>query len=209
MYKKYGKRLLDIVVATVLLLLSLPLFLLLYPFLYVIYGGNVFFRQKRPGLYGTPFYIYKLKSMTDCCKEDGTLLPDAERLTVTGKIIRKFSLDELPQLYNVLRGELSIVGPRPLLTEYLPLYTKEQAQRHHVKPGITGWAQVNGRNGISWEQKFSYDIWYVRNLSFKTDLLILFRTAINLLRPKHINAPGQATVAPFTGSRTSSPSLSC
>lgn len=164
-------------------------------------GAPIIFKQKRPGLYGKPFFVYKFRTMTDEKDENGNLLPDEVRLTKTGRIIRKLSLDELPQLFNVLKGELSLVGPRPLLMEYLPLYTTEQARRHEVKPGITGWAQVNGRNAISWEEKFALDVWYVDNQSFWLDMKILFMTVIKVFKREGISQEGQATIEKFTGTQ--------
>ena len=158
------------------------------------------FKQRRPGLHGKSFYVYKFRTMTDARDENGNLLPDEVRLTKTGKLIRKLSLDELPQLFNVLKGDISLVGPRPLLMEYLPLYTKEQARRHEVKPGITGWAQVNGRNAISWEEKFEHDVWYVDNQSFWLDIKILFLTVLKVFKSEGINQDGQATIEKFKGS---------
>jgi|SRR5690625_7307 len=163
-------------------------------------GSPVIFKQKRPGLFDKPFYVYKFRTMTDEKDASGSLLPDEVRLTKTGKLIRKLSLDELPQLFNVLKGDLSLVGPRPLLTEYLPLYTKEQARRHDVKPGITGWAQVNGRNAISWEEKFEHDVWYVDNQSFWLDIKILFLTVLKVFKSEGINQEGQSTIQKFEGS---------
>ena len=199
MYQKYGKRLMDVVLALAILLISLPLLLVVGLCLAMTHEGKVFFRQQRPGLKGKPFYLYKFKTMADLYNADGHLLPDENRLTRVGNWVRKTSLDELPQLYNVLRGELSLVGPRPLLMEYLPLYNQEQAQRHLVKPGITGWAQVNGRNAISWEQKFAFDVWYVQHQSFKTDKMILYKTFRQVWSRAGVNAPGYATVPKFTG----------
>lgn len=164
-------------------------------------GAPIIFKQKRPGLYGKPFFVYKFRTMTDEKDENGNLLPDEVRLTKTGRIIRKLSLDELPQLFNVLKGELSLVGPRPLLMEYLPLYTSEQDRRHEVKPGITGWAQVNGRNAISWEEKFALDVWYVDNQSFWLDMKILFMTVIKVFKREGISQEGQATIEKFTGTQ--------
>ncbi|MBF9252393.1 sugar transferase [Pontibacter sp. 172403-2] len=202
MYSKYGKRLLDITVAGSGLLLSAPLLLALVPLLYVVNDGGVFFRQQRPGLHGRLFYLYKLQTMTTACTATGWPLPDAQRLTRLGRWLRRLSIDELPQLYNVLRGDLSLVGPRPLLPQYLPLYSPEQARRHRVQPGITGWAQVQGRNNLSWEQKFGYDLWYTDNVSFKTDLRILLKTLKIVWRGNGIHTPGYATAPEFTGSRT-------
>ncbi|ASK64341.1 sugar transferase [Virgibacillus phasianinus] len=162
-------------------------------------GSPVIFKQKRPGLKGKPFYVYKFRSMTDERNTDGELLPDNVRLTKTGEIIRKLSLDELPQLFNVLKGDISLVGPRPLLMEYLPLYTSEQARRHDLRPGITGWAQVNGRNAITWEEKFKLDVWYVDNQTFWLDIKILFLTVIKVFKSEGINQDGQATMEKFKG----------
>ena len=162
-------------------------------------GSPVIFKQQRPGIHGKPFYVYKFRTMTDKRDAEGNLLPDNVRLTKTGKFIRKLSLDELPQLFNVLKGDISLVGPRPLLMEYLPLYTKEQARRHDVKPGITGWAQVNGRNAISWEEKFDLDVWYVDHQSFWLDIKILFMTVLKVFKSEGINQDGQATIEKFKG----------
>lgn len=163
-------------------------------------GSPIIFKQQRPGLHGKSFYVYKFRTMTDKRGANGELLPDDVRLTKTGKFIRKLSLDELPQLFNVLKGDISLVGPRPLLMEYLPLYTKEQARRHKVKPGITGWAQVNGRNAISWEEKFELDVWYVDHQSFWLDIKILFMTVLKVFKSEGINQDGQATIEKFKGS---------
>jgi len=162
-------------------------------------GSPVFFRQVRPGLHGRPFELVKFRSMTDLRDATGALLPDAERLPAFGRWLRSTSLDELPELWNVLRGDMSLVGPRPLLMEYLPLYTPEQARRHHVRPGITGWAQINGRNAISWEEKFRLDVWYVDHRSLSLDLRILLLTIRRVLSGHGINEPGQATVTFFRG----------
>ncbi|NHC43065.1 sugar transferase [Bacillus sp. MM2020_1] len=163
-------------------------------------GSPVIFKQERPGLYGEPFYIYKFRTMTDERGSNGELLPDYARLTSFGRYLRKYSLDEFIQLINVLKGELSIVGPRPLLMEYLPLYNPEQAKRHYVKPGITGWAQVNGRNSISWEEKFKLDVWYVENQSFFIDLKILFLTFLKVIKSEGIQNGEHETMPIFTGS---------
>ncbi|WP_035507661.1 sugar transferase [Halobacillus karajensis] len=162
-------------------------------------GSPVLFKQERPGLHGKPFYVYKFRTMTDERDENGDLLPDDVRLTKTGKTIRKLSLDELPQLFNVIKGDLSLVGPRPLLMEYLELYNSEQARRHEVKPGITGWAQVNGRNAITWEEKFKLDVWYVDHQSFWLDLKILLLTILKVFKSEGINQNGQATMTKFKG----------
>jgi sugar transferase EpsL len=163
-------------------------------------GRPVLFKQLRPGLRGEPFYLYKFRTMKDSCDEAGELLPDEERLTALGRYLRNYSLDELPQLINVVRGELSFVGPRPLLMKYLDRYTSDQARRHEVKPGITGWAQVNGRNAISWEEKFKYDVWYVDNRSFWLDLKILWLTVAKVLRAEGISGEGSTTMSEFMGS---------
>ncbi|WP_280515275.1 sugar transferase [Paenibacillus cisolokensis] len=163
-------------------------------------GSPVLFRQQRPGLYGRPFHVLKFRTMTDATDAEGRPLPDEARLTPFGQLLRKLSLDELPQLFNVIRGDMSLVGPRPLLMEYLQLYTEEQAKRHDVRPGITGWAQVNGRNAVSWEEKFRLDVWYVRNRSLALDLRILVRTVVKVLKREGIQQQGQATVVKFAGS---------
>jgi lipopolysaccharide/colanic/teichoic acid biosynthesis glycosyltransferase len=199
MYPKYFKRMLDIGIALPLLVALLPVMLVLGGILFCLAPGPVLFKQVRPGRQGRLFWIYKFRTMTDARGPAGELLADAHRLTPVGKWLRKYSLDELPQLWNVLRGELSLVGPRPLLPEYLPLYSPEQGRRHLVRPGITGWAQVNGRNAICWEQKFSYDVWYVDQLSWRLDLKILLLTLQKVVKPADTQAPGSATAEPFTG----------
>jgi lipopolysaccharide/colanic/teichoic acid biosynthesis glycosyltransferase len=196
------KRLLDIFAASLgLLIFSLPL-LTISLLIRCNLGGPVLYRQVRPGLYGKPFIMVKFRTMTDECDPDGNLLPDVKRLTTFGKFLRASSLDELPELWNVLRGEMSLVGPRPLLMEYLPLYTAEQGRRHEVRPGITGWAQVNGRNAISWEDKFALDVWYVDHRSLWLDLQILWRTVRKVLVRNGISAAGEATMPKFTGSKS-------
>jgi len=202
-YRRWGKRILDVGLAAPLLLLTLPLLLLTAAALAVQNNGPWLFWQLRPGLHGQLFTLYKLQTMTTAHDSHGQLLPDAQRLPRLGRWVRATSLDELPQLWNVLRGDLSLVGPRPLLPEYLPLYSPAQARRHLVLPGLTGWAQVNGRNAISWEQKFLFDVWYVDNVCFSLDMRILFRTALRVLGAQGITAPGQATTSPFRGSATS------
>jgi sugar transferase EpsL len=164
-------------------------------------GSPVLFRQERPGFHGKPFLMYKFRTMTDRRDSSGNLLPDAERLTSFGRLLRSTSLDELPELFNVLKGDMSLVGPRPLLMEYLGRYTPEQARRHEVRPGITGWAQVNGRNAISWEEKFTLDVWYVDHCSFRLDLRILRLTLVQVFRKEGINENGQATMSKFMGGR--------
>src|SRR5699024_8645933 len=164
-------------------------------------GRPIIFKQTRPGLHGKPFEVYKFRSMNNKKDKNGELLPDELRLTKTGQLIRKLSLDELPQLFNVLKGDISLVGPRPLLMEYLSLYTERQARRHEVKPGITGWAQVNGRNAISWEEKFELDIWYVENRTIWLDIRILFMTLKRVFKSEGINQAGKATMDKFQGSK--------
>ena len=194
------KRCFDFIVALLALIL-VSIFLLITAIVVRFkLGSPVIFKQKRPGLHGKPFYVYKFRTMTEERDEKGELLPDHVRLTNVGKFIRKLSLDELPQLFNVLKGDISLVGPRPLLMEYLPLYTRQQARRHDVKPGITGWAQVNGRNAISWEDKFKLDVWYVDNCSFWLDIKILFLTVLKVFKSEGINQDGQATMTKFKGS---------
>ncbi|QNE38354.1 sugar transferase [Hymenobacter sp. NBH84] len=199
-YTRRGKRLLDVLLAAPLVVLTAPLLLGTAALLAVQNQGRVLFRQQRPGFDGQLFTLYKLQTMTEARDAYGHLLPDAERLPRLGRWVRATSLDELPQLWNVLRGDLSLVGPRPLLMQYLPLYSPEQTRRHHVRPGITGWAQVNGRNAISWEEKFRYDVWYVDHLSLGLDLQILLRTVKRVLGAQGITAAGQATTTAFTGS---------
>ena len=195
------KRLFDITAALVaLLLLALPLLALTWLVRRKL-GRPAFFRQVRPGMHGQPFEMVKFRTMTDARGADGALLPDADRLTPFGRFLRASSLDELPELWNVLKGEMSLVGPRPLLMEYLPLYTPQQYRRHEVRPGVTGWAQVNGRNAISWEEKFALDVWYVENQSFWLDVKILFLTVKKVLVKDGISASGEATMTKFTGSK--------
>ena len=194
------KGLFDRASALIGLTLLSPVLFLLILLIKLELGSPVFFRQQRPGLHAIPFHIYKFRTMTDERDSCGNLLPDDVRLTRFGRLLRKWSFDELPQLFNVVKGELSLVGPRPLLMEYLPLYSEEQARRHNVKPGITGWAQVNGRNAISWEEKFKLDVWYVDHGSFWLDMKILWLTAMKVLRSEGINQAGQATMEKFHGS---------
>jgi sugar transferase EpsL len=196
------KRLLDLISCILLLILLSPIILFTAMFVKVKLGAPVLFKQKRPGLYGKPFYLYKFRTMTDGRDRNGNLLSDKLRLTPAGQFLRKYSLDELPQLINVLKGELSLVGPRPLLMEYLPLYTKEQAKRHLVKPGITGLSQISGRNTISWEEKFKLDVWYVQNQSFLLDLKILWRTVYKVIQTEGVTQPGNVTMEPFKGSKS-------
>lgn len=196
------KRLLDLLAAALGLLLLAPALLVLAWLVRRRIGAPVLFRQTRPGLHGRPFELLKFRSMREALDEHGQPLPDAERLTPFGRFLRASSLDELPELWNVLRGDMSLVGPRPLLIEYLPLYTPEQARRHAVRPGITGWAQVNGRNALSWEEKFRLDVWYVDHRSLRLDLRILRLTLKRVLVREGINAAGEATMARFTGSKS-------
>lgn len=193
------KRLFDFLTALVgLMALAIPLLVLTYLVRQKL-GTPVLFRQTRPGLHGKPFQMVKFRTMTDDRGPDGQLLPDAVRLTPFGRFLRASSLDELPELWNVLKGDMSLVGPRPLLMEYLPLYSPEQARRHEVRPGITGWAQVNGRNALSWEEKFKLDVWYVDNQSLWLDIKILWLTVRKVLVREGISAAGEATMAKFTG----------
>jgi len=198
-YRLSGKRAFD-------LLVTLPSLIVLSPFMAVIallvrmkISRSVFFRQGRPGLNGKPFILYKFRTMTEDLDGQGDLLPDKERLTGLGKFLRRASLDELPELWNVLKGDMSLVGPRPLLVSYLERYSPEQARRHDVKPGITGWAQVNGRNAITWEDKFRHDVWYVDNRNFRLDIKIIFMTILKVMKGEGISQPGQATMEEFRG----------
>ena len=200
MYTKIIKPVFDFVGSFSLLLLVSPIIFVLIIALFIANKGKPFFFQLRPGKNEKLFKIIKFKTMTDEKDALGALLPDSKRLTTVGKFVRKTSLDELPQLLNVLKGDMSFVGPRPLLPEYLPLYTSVQKKRHQLKPGITGWAQVNGRNAITWEQKFTYDVWYIKNINFLLDLKILFLTMKKVLVSEGISSKGQATTEPFTGS---------
>lgn len=193
------KRLFDSIVSLLTLIILSPVIGVTAILIRSKIGYPVIFKQERPGLNGEPFFVYKFRTMTDERNEHGVLLPDDVRLTSFGKIIRKLSLDELPQLLNVLKGEMSFVGPRPLLVEYLPLYNERQARRHEVRPGITGWAQVNGRNAISWEEKFELDVWYVENGSFWLDIKILFMTVLKVFKSEGISQDGQATMTKFSG----------
>ena len=191
------KRVFDIVVSAVALLALFPIMLLVAVAVLAKLGTPVLFRQQRPGVGGRPFELIKFRSMHDSIGPNGVLAPDFERLTSFGRFLRSTSLDELPELWNVLRGDMSLVGPRPLLMEYLPTYTPEQARRHNVRPGITGWAQVNGRNAISWEEKFKLDVWYVDHQSFMLDIKILLLTLLRVAKCDGINAKGSSTVEKF------------
>ena len=193
------KRIFDLVIAVPLLVVLSPVFLLIGFVVRVIIGGPALFRQRRPGKNGKIFIINKFRTMTNDRGRDGNLLSDAERLKPLGSFLRKTSLDELPELLNVIKGDMSLVGPRPLLVEYLPRYTLEQARRHEVKPGITGWVQVNGRNALSWEEKFKLDVWYVDHQNIWLDMKILFLTVYKVFKREGINQPGQATAEEFMG----------
>lgn len=199
MYRTFFKRIIDFAVAFIVLLLIFPIFLLLTLFLTIANDGKPFFFQLRPGKNGKVFKIVKFKTMNDRKDAEGNLLSDAVRLTKIGSFVRKTSLDELPQLLNVIKGDMSLIGPRPLLTQYLDLYSDFQNRRHEVKPGITGWAQVNGRNAISWDKKFELDVWYVDHISFGLDIKILFKTILNVVKSEGINAANAATIEPFNG----------
>jgi undecaprenyl phosphate N,N'-diacetylbacillosamine 1-phosphate transferase len=199
MYKFFIKRTLDLIIAFVGLLILSPLFLLVTIGLYFANNGKPFFFQLRPGKNAKLFKIIKFKTMNDKKDKDGNLLADAQRLTTIGAFVRKTSLDELPQLLNVLKGEMSLIGPRPLLPEYLPLYSELQNRRHDLRPGITGWAQVNGRNAISWSQKFEYDVWYVDNMSFVLDIKIIVKTLLKVIKSEGINSADSVTMGVFKG----------
>ncbi len=203
--KELIKRLFDLLISLVLLILLSPVMLVIAVLVRIKLGKPVLFSQERPGLHSRLFRLYKFRTMRDLRGPDGRLLPDEERLTKFGRFLRASSLDELPELFNVLKGEMSLVGPRPLLVAYLDRYTPEQARRHEVLPGITGWAQVNGRNALSWEAKFKLDVWYVDNQSFWLDLKILFLTLWKALKREGISAPGSATAPEFMGSDKDSP----
>lgn len=195
------KRLLDVVGASVGLLLASPFFFVVAILIRCSLGSPVFFRQQRPGLHGAPFRILKFRTMTNAYDGTGELLPDGRRITALGRFLRASSLDELPELWNVLRGDMSLVGPRPLRMDYLPLYSAEQARRHDVRPGITGWAQVNGRNAAGWPERLRMDVWYVDNRSLGLDLRILLLTVWKVVRREGISADGHATMPPFRGER--------
>lgn len=202
MYPKFPKRLADVMLVTLALPLLIPGLAAISTLAFVFMGHPILFTQTRPGRHGKPFRMIKFRTMTDVRDADGRLLPDASRLTRFGQFLRATSLDELPELWNVLKGEMSLVGPRPLLMEYLELYTPDQARRHDVRPGITGWAQVNGRNALSWEDKFRLDVWYVENQSLWLDLKILFLTVWKVLSREGVAAEGQATMSRFEGTKS-------
>ena len=200
MYKHFFKRLIDFTIALIAILCLLPILAIVTIWLHFANkGAGAFFTQERPGKDAKIFRVIKFKTMTDERDTNGNLLPDAQRLTKVGRIVRSTSLDELPQLFNVLKGDMALIGPRPLLVKYLPLYTPAQMRRHEVRPGITGWAQVNGRNTITHTKKFEYDVWYVNHLSFALDLKIIFMTIYNVLHRKDISTEGQATAPTFDG----------
>lgn len=199
MYRLFIKQIIDVLVSLGAMILLLPVFLIVLIGLFFANKGKPFFFQDRPGKNGKIFKIVKFKTMTDGKDSNGKLLSDAERLTKIGTFVRKTSLDEMPQLINVLKGDMSIIGPRPLLTNYLHLYNDFQNRRHEVKPGITGWAQVNGRNAISWDKKFELDVWYVDHCSFLIDVKILFKTLLKVIKKEGINAANAATIEPFNG----------
>lgn len=193
------KRAIDLICSIILIIFFSPLMMIISISILISMGSPILFKQERPGLHGKPFYIYKFRTMIEKRDSSGKMLPGKERLTKTGVFLRKFSLDELPQLYNVFRGELSLVGPRPLLMEYLALYTEEQARRHEVKPGITGWAQVNGRNAISWEEKFKYDLWYVDNQSTWVDIKIIFLTVKKVVIKEGVSSKAHYSMDRYRG----------
>jgi sugar transferase EpsL len=196
-----SKRIFDLLATVLGLLVISPVLLVIALLILIIHGMPILFRQKRPGYMGQPFFVYKFRTMNDRCASDGSLLPDAERITSLGRFLRTLSLDELPELFNVLRGEMSLVGPRPLLMQYLERYSPEQARRHDVLPGITGWAQINGRNALTWEDKFRLDVWYVDHWSFWLDIKILLLTLWKVLKAEGISQLGHATAEEFIGSK--------
>jgi len=198
-YNKFIKRPLDILVSVLVLVLTSPFFVITWILLLIQNNGKAFFFQERPGWKTKPFYIIKFKTMNDKKDSEGKLLPDNQRLTLFGKYVRKLSLDELPQLINVLKGDMSLIGPRPLLFKYIPLYSEEQMRRHEVRPGITGWAQVNGRNSISWKKKFALDLEYVDNLSFRKDFRIFWLTILKIIQREGITQSAERPMEPFNG----------
>jgi sugar transferase EpsL len=198
-YENFGKRVLDLCLALTMLILFSPFLAFIALLVYLLVGSPIIFRQLRPGLHGQPITLLKFRTMVDASDAQGNLLPDKERMTRVGRFLRNTSLDELPELLNVLKGDMSLVGPRPLLMRYLDRYTPEQARRHEAKPGITGWAQVNGRNALTWEQKFEHDVWYVDHQSLFLDMKILALTIWKILKRQGINQPGQATAEEFQG----------
>ncbi|MFT3750081.1 MAG: sugar transferase [Agriterribacter sp.] len=207
MYRLFFKRFLDVFFATVIFIIMLPVFFLVAVLLYISNGGKAFFFQNRPGKNEKIFQVIKFKTMSDRKDAAGRLLPDGERITALGRFIRNASLDEIPQLINVIKGDMSIIGPRPLLVSYLPLYNSEQKKRHNVRPGITGWAQVNGRNSISWEKKFELDVWYVEHYSLLIDIKILYLTMLKVIKREGVDAESNVPMRPFTGSLNKTKSL--
>jgi lipopolysaccharide/colanic/teichoic acid biosynthesis glycosyltransferase len=199
MYKLFLKRFFDFILALSGLIILSPVFAFIVLLIFMTNRGNPFFRQSRPGKNERIFHILKFKTMNNRKDKNGNLLPDMERITKTGAFVRRMSLDEIPQLINVIKGDMSLIGPRPLLTQYLPLYDATQKRRHEMRPGITGWAQVNGRNTISWQQKLAYDVWYVDHVSFWLDLKITYLSFIKVFKQKDINADLHTTMQPFTG----------
>ncbi|MCA8988243.1 MAG: sugar transferase [Planctomycetaceae bacterium] len=198
-YQRYGKRIFDVTVCLLVFAFAWPIMIVLSLLIACYLGRPVCFCQSRPGRNGKLFTMWKFRSMTNARDAQGELLPDAQRMTRFGKLLRSTSLDELPELWNVLRGEMSLIGPRPLLVQYLPLYSERQARRHEVSPGVTGWAQVNGRNGVPWEERFEMDVWYVENCSFRLDLFILWKTFVTVFQRKGVSAEGHVTMPPFAG----------
>ncbi|MCC5789053.1 MAG: sugar transferase [Opitutales bacterium] len=201
MYKRFGKRCFDLLITLLMAPLVILLLLILYPLVRYRLGAPVFFFQKRPGRHGKPFYIVKLRSMSNARDAHGELLPDEDRLTPFGDFLRKTSLDELPEFWNIGKGEMSLVGPRPLRMDYLPLYSAHQNRRHEIRPGLTGWAQVHGRNITTWPERLNRDVWYVDNMSIVLDLKILCRTLLQVFRKQGISAPNHSTMPPFRGER--------
>ncbi|MEG1354117.1 MAG: sugar transferase [Malacoplasma sp.] len=199
MYKNYIKRWIDVIISMCFILIFSPIYLILYILVRYKMGAPVIFKQERPGEKNKIFEMYKFRTMNSLCDTNGQLLPDEVRLTKFGKFMRSTSLDELPELFNILKGDMSLIGPRPLLVEYLPLYDKTQIKRHNIKPGLTGWAQINGRNTISWNQKFEYDVWYVEHVNFVLDMKILLLTLVKVFKRDGINADGEATMNKFEG----------
>ncbi len=196
-----NKRIFDLLAAALGLLVLSPIILLISILVRIFIGSPILFRQLRPGYKGRPFYIYKFRTMTNERDIEGNLLPDETRLTPFGRFLRSLSLDELPELYNILRGEMSVVGPRPVIIEYLPLYSPEQIRRHDCYPGLTGWAQINGRNAIDWPTRFALDVWYVDHRSFWLDIQIILTTIWKVIKRENVNQPGQATIEFFTGNK--------
>jgi len=198
-HKYWKKRIFDLVLCSFSCFVILPVVVIIAMAAFISMGHPIIFKQLRPGKDGKPFYLYKFRTMLELKDDKGDYLPDEKRLTAFGRFLRRYSLDELPELWNVIKGDMSLVGPRPLLMEYIGYYTPEQARRHEVKPGITGWAQINGRNSISWEEKFKLDVWYVDNWNIGLDIIIIFLTFSKVFRGEGINQPGKATVDYFRG----------